>query len=112
MNTITINGATIHAKGNISISNGKVVVDGKDVTPDSKKITIIINGDNSQINADACERIEVRGNCGAIKTMSGDVEVSGSVDGDVKTMSGDVKCENISGSVSTMSGDIKCKSHK
>ena len=42
-----------------------------------------------------------------IKTMSGDVEIHGDVNGDVKTMSGDVDCGNVAGDVSSMSGDIK-----
>ena len=40
MNTISINGMTIQGSGNVVISNGKIMVNGKDVTPDSKEINI------------------------------------------------------------------------
>lgn len=40
---ITINAKNIFGK-NINISNGKVIIDGVDMTPDSKEITIQCNG--------------------------------------------------------------------
>ena len=109
MNRIMINGVVIESSGgsNISIRNSRVLVDGKDVTPDAKEITIVVNGAVERLEADACDKISVTGDVGDIKTMSGDVDITGSVSGSVKTMSGDVDCGNIGGSVSTMSGDIK-----
>lgn len=112
MNTISINGVTITGRGNISIVNGKVLVDGKDVTPDSKQISIVVNGNIEYIDADCCEKIEVTGDVNDIQTQSGDVEVVGDVKGSVQTMSGDVKCSDIGGSVKTMSGDIKHRKPK
>lgn len=93
----------------VNITNSRVIINGVDVTPENEKvITITIDGDCESINADACDRIEVKGNVtNNVKTMSGDVSIGGTVGGDVKTMSGDVKCGPIGGSVSTMSGDIK-----
>jgi hypothetical protein len=44
-----------------------------------------------------------------ISTQSGDVEVTGNVDGSISTMSNDVDCENVNSLVSTMSGNIKHK---
>lgn len=109
MNTIQINGVTITGSGNISVSNGKIIVNGVDVTPDTKEITIIVNGDTGKINVDACNQLIVTGKVGDIKTMSGDVEVNGDVTGSISTMSGDVDCGNVGGIVKSMSGDIKHK---
>ena len=112
MNRIVINGKTISASGrNVSIINNRVIVDGKDVTPDlaeTKEINIMVEGPIERLQVDACNKIGVRGNVGSIKTQSGNVDIlSGNVQGSVQTMSGDVTCGNIAGSVSTMSGNIK-----
>lgn len=109
MNTVQINGVTIQASGNISVQNGKILVNGVDVTPDAKEINIVVGGNTDKIHVDACNLITVSGRVGDIKTMSGDVEVNGDVDGSISTMSGDVECGNIGGSVKSMSGDIKFK---
>lgn len=105
--TISINGTTFTTtgRGSISISNGRVTIDGKDVTPDAKIISIEVHGDIQSISADACEKITMTGSAGSVRTQSGDVEC-GPVSGSVSTMSGDVRCGGISGSVSTMSGDV------
>ncbi len=108
MNRTVINGATITGGRSINIRNGRVIVDGKDVTPDAKEINITVSGNVDKLEADACQKISVTGDVGSIKTMSGDVDVAGNVQGSVSTMSGDIDCgESIGGSVSTMSGDIK-----
>lgn len=111
MATIRINGTTIVTEGsNISVVNGSVTVDGKRLDiKDMPVINIAVEGDLKEINADACNRIEVKGNVtGSVKTMSGDVDC-GDIGGNVQTMSGDVDAQTIGGSVSTMSGDIKHK---
>lgn len=110
MNTIVINGVVIQGSGrnnNVTIRGTRVIIDGKDVTPDAKEINIVVNGSIEKIEADACDKISVTGDVGNIRTQSGDVDVSGNVSGSVQTMSGDVDCGNIAGSVSTMSGDVK-----
>ena len=106
MGTIRVNGMSISGS-NISITNGKIIVDGKDMTPDQKEIKIEVIGDIDTLSVDACNEVSVKGNIGKLKTMSGDVEVTGDVTGDVSSMSGDIRCGNISGSVKTMSGNIK-----
>lgn len=118
---VVINGIRYEGRS-ISVSGNKVVIDGKDVTPDSKKINILVEGNLEKINVDYCEKIVVGGNVKEITTGSGDVECGdvtgnvhassgdiecGNVGGNVETMSGDVKCENVSGNVKTVSGDIK-----
>jgi autotransporter translocation and assembly factor TamB len=107
MNTIRINGMSISASGNLSVINGKVFVNGVDVTPESKEINIVVTGNVEELKVDACSKVSITGEVGNIKTQSGDVDISGNVGGSVQTMSGDVDCGNISGSVSTMSGDVK-----
>jgi len=108
MSKITINGNT-YSGNNVVVSNGKVVIDGKDFTPDSKNINISIEGDIDKLNVDSYDKISINGNVGNIKTQSGDVDISGEVSGDIQTMSGDVDCGNVGGSISTMSGDVKHK---
>ncbi len=106
--TIVINGVTISGGRNITVRNGKVIVDGKDVTPDAKEINISVTGKVDRLEADACSKISVTGDVGSVETMSGNVDVGGNITGSVETMSGDVDCGgSIGGSVSTMSGDVK-----
>lgn len=107
--SITING--IKYSGNsIVVSNGKVIIDGKNETPkDSKEININVNGNIDELKVDVCETIKITGDVNNVKTQSGDVDVKGNVNGNIQTMSGDVKSKNVGGSISTMSGDIKHK---
>lgn len=97
----------ISSSGNIVISNGRVIIDGKDMTPESKIINIAVAGNIEKLEVDSCGKILITGDVQNVKTQSGDVEISGIVNGNVQTMSGDVDCNNVSGSISTMSGDIK-----
>lgn len=107
--TIKINGNVVSGMtvaGDLCISNGRVTINGKDVTPgDAKTITIEIVGDVNKISVDACSSVKVTGSAGKVQTMSGDVEC-GDVTGSVETMSGDVTCKSIGGSVKTMSGEV------
>lgn len=97
--------------GNIHIGNGKVIIDGKDVTSEynseEKEINITVTGDIQSLEVDSCNKVLVTGNTGPVKTVSGDVDITGDVAGSVNTVSGDVDCGNIAGSVRTVSGDIK-----
>lgn len=102
---VTVNGK-VYTGDNVTIVDGKVMVNGKDVTPNGKTINISVQGNIAQLKCDVCTKIEVTGDAGRLETMSGDVTVSGSVSGGIKTMSGDITCGNVSGSVETMSGDI------
>ena len=108
-NTININGVTFSSDGSSSVSivNGRVIVNGRDVTPDSKEIHIAIQGDVANLDVDACEQIAISGSAGSVRTGSGGVEC-GPVSGDVQSSSGDVRCGNVAGSVQTSSGDVTC----
>ena len=105
---ININGKTIFGKS-ISINNNKIIIDGEDVTPDSKEISIKVEGNIEKLSVDACNQVTVTGDVGKINTMSGDVDVTGNVTGNIETMSGDVHCGNVGGKIKTMTGDIRTK---
>lgn len=110
MGTVNVNGTIIQTNnGSITISNGRVIVDGKDVTPDSKVITISVEGNIEKLRVDSCEKVQVTGQCGTVSTTSGDIEIEGDVSGSVSSVSGDVDCRNVGGSISTVSGDVKHK---
>lgn len=108
MATVIINGKS-YSGNNITVINNKVIVDGKDATPEGKEINIVVEGNISDLNVDACNRVTVTGSVKKITTMSGDVEITGDVDGDINTMSGNVDCNMVGGSVSSMSGNVKHK---
>lgn len=105
---ITINGTTYHGSS-ITMKNGKVIVDGEEVkTGDAKTINISVNGDITNLEVDACNELQVTGSVGSLRTISGDVTVTGDVDGSVQSTSGDIECGHVQGSVQTVSGDVKC----
>lgn len=121
MSRINISGIQYEGN-NITVKGSKVIINGKDVTPDTKIVNITVEGNVEDISVDYCEKIVINGNVKSLTTTSGDVECKditggirltsgdvecGNVNGDIQTVSGDVKCENVSGNVKTMSGDIK-----
>ena len=90
MTQVNINGNIVSGR-NIVITNGRVIVDGNDLTPDSKNISIFVVGDLGSLEVDSCSKVDIKGN----------------VDGDVRTVSGDIRCYNVNGDVSSVSGDIR-----
>lgn len=113
-----------HKGKNITIINGKVYIDGKDVTPDAKEINISVEGNIENLWVDHANAISIKGDINKVKTGSGDISCgnitggaqtgSGDIDcgvinGDVQTGSGEVNATTISGSVTTGTGDIKYK---
>ena len=104
-NTVTINGTTYHGN-TVTIKDGKVIVDGKEVECKEKEIHISVTGDVDTIET-ASGDVEVSGDANIVSSTSGDVVVKGSVNGDVETVSGDVDvCGDIHGKVTTVSGDV------
>ncbi len=93
---------------NISISNGKIIVDGKEIdTGDDKNIVLEVTGDVGKIEADICAQITVTGNAGAITTSQGDIKVQGDVDGSLQTSQGDIEVGgSVNGNATTSMGDI------
>lgn len=94
-------------KDNITVRNGRVIIDGHEAdSGDSKEIVISIEGNINDLTVDSCNKIAVHGNVQSIKTGSGDISVVGDVLGSIKTGSGDIECGSVTGSISTGSGDI------
>lgn len=105
MATITINGQN-YVGNNVTVNGNKVIIDGKDVTPETKEINITVNGDIEKIDVDYCKEIRVAtGNVGTIRTTSGNVFCN-NVYENIMTTSGDIKCNVITGDVETLSGDV------
>jgi hypothetical protein len=104
--TVNIDGHSYSGQ-TVSITNGKVVIDG--VVQEQSligPISIVVNGSVDRIDS-ASGDVTVMEGCGDVKTMSGDVTCRGNVTGRIETMSGDVHVTgHIGGSVETMSGDI------
>jgi len=122
--SVIMNGHVIRGR-NVSMVNGVIYVDGKRYDPNAPnagdvatpgvyrelkiEITGNVRGDIRTTSGD----VTVTGDSGAIKTMSGDAEVSGNVSGSVSTMSGDVKVMGeLGGSASSMSGDVRTGNKK
>lgn len=105
--TININGKTYRGN-NVSIINGRVMIDGKDVTSQAPgpRIDIVVHGNLDSLQVDCCDKVKVDGAVGTLSTVSGDV-TCGDVDGDVSSVSGDVACGSVQGNISTVSGDIR-----
>jgi hypothetical protein len=104
---ISINGKS-YSGNNIVVNNGKVVIDGKNVTPDTKEININVDGNIESIEVDSCNKFIVNGNVTKLSSISGDIKCK-DVHGGVNTISGDVECGKVGGNVSTISGDIENK---
>lgn len=102
---IRINGIEVSFGRKVRIENGRVTVDGEDVTPEGKVIKIEIQGNVGSLMVDSCDTVQVAGDVGSLEVKAGDVTCR-DVSGSVSTMAGGVNCNNVGGSVRTMSGDI------
>lgn len=102
---IRINGIEVSFGRKVRIENGRVKVDGEDVTPEGKVIKIEIQGNVDSLMVDSCDTVQVAGDVGSLEVKAGDVTCR-DVSGSVSTMAGEVNCNNVGGSVRTMSGDI------
>lgn len=108
MSVVIINGKTYGSEtGSVSIINGKVIIDGKDMTPDSKEINVTINGNVETLNVDTANKIQVIGSCGSLVSHNGEINIDGNVSGNVENRNGNIDCMNVGGNVSTRNGNIK-----
>jgi len=90
---------------NVTISNGKVTVDG--VVQDgelSGPVSVTVHGDVQSLENHSGKVIAQ--NVGEVSTGSGDVKC-GNVSGSIRTGSGDVECGAVSGNIRTGSGDVR-----
>lgn len=108
MSQIIINNSSFTGR-NVTIINNKIIIDGKDVTPDSKEINISITGNVDNLEVDYASKIEVQGNVDSLRSGSGNVICKGVI-GNVQTGSGDVDCENVQGNIQTGSGGVNANS--
>ncbi len=106
VNKVVVNGK-IYAGGSVVIGNGRVLINDEDVTPEAKVINIQCEGDLNSLKIDNCESVSINGNAGSVSVANGDVQISGSVMGNVSSTNGSVSCQDVSGNVSTINGDIK-----
>lgn len=100
---VVIDGKTF-VGSNIQINGNKVVIDG--VTQDGElvgDINITVNGDVESI--ENTKGIVSAHNVGSVKTTNGDVTCA-DVSGDVETTNGNVKASKILGKVRTVNGGI------
>lgn len=104
---ITINNQNYSGR-NLTIINNRVIIDGKDVTPDAKEINISVTANIETLKVDYANRVEVNGVVNDIEAGSADIEVKGNVGGSIQTGSGNVKCGDVGTDVKTGSGNVKC----
>ncbi len=110
-NMININGKSYEGE-NITITNSKVFINGKEVgTEDSKQITITVTGNIENLKVDHCEKIDIMGTIKDVQLTSGNINC-GNVTGNVKTTSGDVDCSDVGGSIQTVSGNVDASNIK
>jgi len=114
MSTFNINGKS-YSGNNINVVNGKIIIDGKiqEIDKNLPEINIIVHGDIQIMDIDSCNTIEVHGNVKELQTTSGDINVTGNVEGNSSSTSGNIEIEGyVSGHAKTVSGDIKCNELK
>ncbi|RZK31176.1 MAG: hypothetical protein EOO63_04845 [Hymenobacter sp.] len=111
-NTVNINGKSYTGR-KIEQRNGRIFVDDRDVTDEvgvgieHRAFNITIQGTVERI--ENCDQVTVNGNASKVKTVSGAIEITGDVTGDVESVSGSIHCGKVAGKVKTVSGDIKTK---
>ncbi len=111
---------------NITIENGKVIVDGKDVTHSIKMTNgnkyssndvyqINITGDVGNVVVDDCSKITIGGNVIHVSAHNGNIDVKGNVVAHMNAIdvisvnNGNINIGgDVTGNVATKMGNIKC----
>ena len=103
--SININGKS-YAGRNIVISNGKVIIDGKDQTPEGKEINISVDGNVNRLEVDYADRIDIKGDVAIADCKNGNLSCRDIV-GDAETKNGNIVCSGkIEGNATTKNGNI------
>lgn len=103
---ITINGK-IYSGNSISVNNDIVIIDGKRVDDDDKKvINIKVEGNIETLDVDYCDEINITGDCKTVTSKNGNIQVKGNVSGDVTSKNGNIVCRDVTGDVETKNGNI------
>lgn len=106
--TITINGNYVGGR-TIQVDNDTVIIDGKDIKINDRKIEIKITGNVESVDT-AAGNVSVTGDVKSASSVSGDVKVGGMANGNVETTSGCIEIGgDVGGSISTTSGDVDVK---
>jgi hypothetical protein len=79
---VSINNVSHSVTNSMTISDGKVIIDGVDVTQDYEKVSIVIHGDVKSIEVGVCKDVTINGNTGSVTTRHGSIKC-GDVTGDV-----------------------------
>ena len=121
MNKITINGQTYTSlSGDVNIINGRVIIDGKDVTAaQGPELKIKVEGSiqNLKVDRGSVECGDVGGDVDAggsvsCGNVSGEVDAGGSVNcgnvGKSVDAGGSVNCSNVEGSIDA-GGSVICR---
>ena len=103
---IIVNGKNYEGN-NLYMNGDKVYVEGKLVSgDDEKEVNIIIDGNIDTIKLTSVNNFNMVGNCNNLSSTGGNLNIKGSIEGNVTSVSGNIKCKSINGNVSTVSGDI------
>lgn len=112
---VSVNGKHYtNLKGDVTIINNKVYVNGKPVDDlnecPEKNITIYLTGNINNLSVDCCDVVNITGDVSLVKTSSGDIHIDGRVSCGVESASGDITVDgDVTGNVSTKSGDVEIK---
>lgn len=85
----------VYTGNDVIIRNNKIIINGVDITPDTKEINISVIGNVDKVDVSSCNKIEITGDTGNITTQNGDIKISGNVSGNVKTQSSNKRLSNI-----------------
>lgn len=99
---------------NITINNGRIIVDGVEYTNDNRTIIekIIVEGNVANLTVDA-GNVHVNGVTGDIEIDAGNIEVNGNVNGFVSTEAGNITVGgNVAGSVHSDCGNVRVDSQR
>lgn len=104
---ITVNGKT-YRWNNISICNNKIIIDWKETEEweDVKIFNINVTADLESLNVDACESINIKGNCKAVVSRNWNINIDWDVSLGVTNRNWDIKCWNVWWDVSNKNGNI------
>ncbi len=97
----------IYVGNNITITNGKVIIDGVNQNIDDKIINIQVDSNLESLEFDCAESCIINGNVTSLQSTNGNVTVTNDILGNVSTVNGNVKANSIKGSVKTVNGNIK-----
>lgn len=103
---VNVNGHSVVGR-NVTIINGKVIVDGKPVDiPEAKEIHVTVEGDLGSLKLDAGQ-VTVHGSAGEIQVDSGSVSVGMDVKGEIEVSQGKVTCQDVYSDVTVDIGSVK-----